>query len=102
MHALPKGPSTVGSEPSQYLRQRDKHFFIFPTSTILYALLGKPSVQPWLFYLEGHSFARADMPRIDRMALDSLKKHDVRIWVEEKISFMWEYDQLPNMPLAYN
>ena len=85
-----------------YLRQKDQNFFLFPVSTMLYALLGKPSVQPWLFYLEGHSFSHADMPRMDQLALEGLKKYDVRIWVEEKTSFMGEHTQLPNLPQSYH
>lgn len=82
----------------RYLRERGVNFFIFPMTNILYGLLGKPSVQPWLFFLEGHSFATADIPRLDAMALASLERNQVRIYVKERASFLGEQDELIKMP----
>lgn len=81
-----------------FLRDRNQNFFVFPVSTMLYGLLGKPSVQPWLFFLEGHSFATADLPRLDAMAVASLERNQVRIYVKETTAFLGEQEELSKMP----
>lgn len=86
---------------ARYLEARGSNFFIFPVSTILYGLLQKPSPQPWLFYLEGHSFATSDIPRMDALAVANLEKHDVRIFVQEQDSWLG-VERIERMPLLHD
>lgn len=81
-----------------YLRKTDKNFFVFPSSTILYGLLHKPSPAPWLYFLEGHSHDVGDLPRLDNAALVSFQKKNVCVWVQENASFMGEHDKYWKLP----
>jgi hypothetical protein len=82
---------------ARYLKARKCNFFVFPASTILYGLLQRPSPQPWLFFLEGHSFATSDIPRMDQLALDSMRHHDVRVFVKEQDSWLG-VERIERMP----
>jgi hypothetical protein len=88
-------------QTAAYLRTRGENFFVFPVSTMFYGLLHRPSVQPWLFFLEGHSFTKADIPRLDDMTVASLEKNHVTIWVRETSSFMGEHTDLPKFPKTW-
>lgn len=81
-----------------YLRKTGKNFFVFPSSTILYGLLQKPSPAPWLFFLEGHSHAASDLPRLDTTALASFQKTNVCVWVKENASYMNEHENYSKLP----
>jgi len=81
-----------------YLRKTDKNFFVFPSSTILYGLLRKPSPAPWLFFLEGHSHAVEDRPKLDNAALASFQRLNVCIWVKENASYMDEHNDYWKLP----
>jgi hypothetical protein len=84
-----------------YLRQRGENFFVFPVSTIYYGLLHRPSVQPWLFFLEGHTFAHEDIPRLDAMTVASFERNQVKIWIHEKSSFLGEHNDLSKFPRTW-
>lgn len=82
----------------RYLKQRDENFFVFPVSTMLYGLLQRPSIQPWLFFIENHSYAAEDVPRLDEATLKSLINHDVHIYVRERASWVGIDGDLGKLP----
>lgn len=89
---FPRRVHEIGNETSaaayrdllEYLNARDDNFLLFGDATILYALAGRPSVFPALWFHEGLSFpARQDPERSDfeRRLRDSLLRYDVRFVV---------------------
>ena len=82
----------------RYLKQRDENFFVFPVSTMLYGLLQRPSIQPWLFFIENHSYAAEDVPRLDEATLKSLINHDVHIYIRERASWVGIDGDLGKLP----
>jgi len=72
--------------------------FIFPSATIFYGLLNRPSPAPGLFFMEGHSFGNEDLPRLDQKAVESLERNGVCIWVKELTSFMGEHKEYWKIP----
>lgn len=71
----------------RYLAATRRNFFVMGDSTLFYGLLSAPSPQPLLYFQSGHSFVAADVPRLDEWMESSLKRHDVRVVVGEKITF---------------
>lgn len=68
----------------EFLNARDENFLLFGDATILYALAGRPSVFPALWFHEGLSFpARqaAERPKFERQLTDALVRYDVRFVV---------------------
>jgi hypothetical protein len=85
----------------RFLEKRDQKFFVFPVSTILYGLLNKPSPAPWLFFYEGHSFAKEDLPRLDNQAIANFQELPVCIWVKESDSWIGEHKELYKLPKTF-
>jgi hypothetical protein len=99
---FPAGPLDRGS--SQWLRENDftalndwlernpGNIFVFPDATILYGLHRRPSPQPWLYFQEGHSFLRSDLPIVDETVVQSLRRNGIRAVILEKVA--WNSDHL--------
>jgi len=71
-----------------YLDARDDNFLYFGDATILYALSGRPSVFPSLWFHEGLSFPEreaAERPVFEQHIADALVRHDVRFVVLDGI-----------------
>ena len=73
---------------------------MFGDSTMLYGLHGRPSPQPWLYFLDGHSYLDSDLPYVDRIVVASLSHQAIRTVIVEKISWAGNQDVewLPHMP----
>lgn len=104
-------PSSLGGSPTdgrvsrqefeglvRYLEAKDQNLFVFPASTILYGFLKKPSPAPWLYFLEGHSFASEDLPRLDGETVSNLQRHNVCVWVKETASWLGEHEEYYKLP----
>lgn len=72
----------------RYLMARPGNFFVFPDATILYGITGRPSPQPFLYFVRGHSFADAQLPQADAAILASLQRHNIQTFVWEERTFM--------------
>ncbi|MBL8294813.1 MAG: hypothetical protein JNN08_23410 [Bryobacterales bacterium] len=81
-----------------YLMARPGNFFIFPDATIFYGITGRPSPQPLLYFVRGHSFADADIPRVDAAILASLQHHNIQTFVWEERTFMHTANTLTLFP----
>jgi len=85
----------------EHLKQQDRAFFVMGDSTILYALLGKRSPQPLLYFQPNHSFLPNDIPQLDERVTAALVSNDVQIVVREKVKFMKEdgdtYQKFPRL-----
>ena len=81
-----------------YLASRKGNFLIYDDATIFYGLLGRTPPQPVLFFLAGHTFRVADIPRLDGEILDGLQRNDVRTIVVEDSSFMEQTPPLEIFP----
>ncbi len=86
---FPRPVHEIGNETSvkayrellQFLNARDDNFLLFGDATILYALAGRPSVFPALWFHEGLSFPAqqtAERPKFERRLTDALVRYDVR------------------------
>ena len=83
----------------EYLRKKDRNFFIFPDFTIFYALLDKVSPQPVLWFHRGLTYPKEYDESIDRWIVESLKKNEVRIVVKETTSWKHTGSTLAGLPL---
>jgi hypothetical protein len=83
---------------ASYLDQRAQNFFVFPDTTLLYGLTGRPSPQPLLYFHPGQSFAPSDQPLLDRQIVASLQRNDVTIVVLERASYMGTHRLLSTLP----
>jgi len=81
------------------LAQRNRNFFVFPDTTILYGLLGKPSPQPLLYFHPGQSYALADQAALDRQIVRALDQNSVELVVLERASFMGTHKLLRDFPI---
>lgn len=81
-----------------YLMARPGNFFIFPDATIFYGITGRPSPQPFLYFVRGHSFSDADIPRVDAAILSSLQHHNIQTFVWEERTFMHTANTLTLFP----
>lgn len=66
-----------------FLRERKKPFFVFSDSTILYGLTGQPAIGPLLFPLRNYMFTSTDIPRIDRLYVESMQRNGVQYVILE-------------------
>lgn len=80
------------------LRRRDRNFFVFPDTTLLYGLLGRPSPQPLLYFHPGQSYSPADQAELDRLIVEALERHQVGSVVLERASFMGTHKLLSSFP----
>jgi len=80
------------------LANQPHNFFVYHDATILYGLTNRIPPQPLLFFLEGHSFRKQDIPALDQEILAALKKHDIRIFVRETAVFMPDTARLDLFP----
>jgi hypothetical protein len=71
----------------EYLKAKDRNFFVFTDYRILYGLLNKPSPQPLLEFHKGLSYPSKYDPAIDQAIVDALEKNQVHIVVVEKVNF---------------
>ena len=84
-----------------YLMARPGNFFIFPDATIFYGITGSPSPQPLLYFVRGHSFGDADIPRVDAAILASLQRHNIQTFVWEERTFMQTANTLTLFPQTH-
>jgi len=80
------------------LASRQKNFFVFPDTTLLYGLLGRPSPQPLLYFHPGQSYLLADQAELDRQIVAALQKNAVELIVLERASFMGTHKLLTGFP----
>lgn len=69
----------------EYLKQRDKNFFVFDLCPAAYGLLGKPSPLPLLWFDKGVTYGEKYNPGLDNWIVDNLKKNAVEIAVFEDL-----------------
>jgi hypothetical protein len=72
----------------RYLQTRSGNIFVAGDFAMLYALLGKPSPQPLLYFAPGLSFTAFDIPRLDVAILRSLRRNDIQTVITEQFTFM--------------
>ncbi|OGW75564.1 MAG: hypothetical protein A2Z72_01435 [Omnitrophica bacterium RBG_13_46_9] len=68
-----------------YLRAKNRNFFIFHTFTIFYGLLDVPSPQPFLWFHYGVTHTRYD-PYLDKWIVEDLNKNKVEVVIIEENS----------------
>ena len=81
-----------------YLASRPGNFLVHNDATILYGLVGRTPPQPLLFFLEGHTFRKVDIPQLDGEILEGLQRNDVRTIVVEDASFLKQTPPLETFP----
>jgi 4-amino-4-deoxy-L-arabinose transferase-like glycosyltransferase len=86
------------TELNIWLSKANTNFFVFPDSTILYGLQRRVSPQPWVFFLEGHSFLYGELPRVDAIVVESLRKNKVGVVILEREAFLGNQKLFDNMP----
>jgi len=84
---------------NEWLTRNPGNFFVFGDSTMLYGLHGSISPQPWLYFLEGHSYLDSDLPHVDEVVVNSLRRNAIRTVILEKVSWAGgqDTDSLPRM-----
>lgn len=82
----------------RFLAAQPYNFFVYHDATILYGLTGRIPPQPLLFFLQGHTFRKQDIPALDQQILASLRQNDVRVFVREAIVFMPDTAPLESFP----
>lgn len=85
----------------EYLMARPGNFFVFPDATILYAITGRPSPQPFLYFVRGHSFADFQIPQADAAILASLQRSNIQTFVWEERTFMQTANTLTLFPQTH-
>ncbi len=82
-----------------YLKLKNKNFFIFPDFTIFYSLLDVPSPQPVLWFHRGLTYPRRYDPGLDKWIVRDLDKNRVEIIILEEKSFFRTQPRLKNFPM---
>ncbi len=72
---------------NDWLDRNPEDFFVFGDATILYGLHRKIPPQPWLYFIDGHSYLNSDLPVVDEVVTTALRRHGIRTVVIEKISY---------------
>ena len=83
----------------EHLEARGGNFFVFPEHTFLYALLGRVSPQPLLWFHAGVTYPKAYDEDLDRRVVADLERHDVRTVVFEERAFLPAEEHLQSFPL---
>jgi hypothetical protein len=85
---------------NQWIAHNPGNFFVFGDSTLLYGLHRRVSPQPWLYFLDGHSYLDSDLPHVDEAVVTSLCRNAIRTVIIEKVSWAGYQDAgwLPHMP----
>ena len=81
------------------LEKRDQNFFVFPDFTFLYAVLGRPSPQPLLWFHWGITYAREYDRAVDERIVKALEHNNVELIVIEEKSWMDSSEQLQHFPI---
>ena len=81
-----------------WLAATKANFFVFPDSTILYGLQGRVSPQPWLYFSPGHSFLKEELPKVDEVVVDALRRNNVRVIILERDSWVGNQSLWKQMP----
>jgi hypothetical protein len=82
----------------QDLKRRPGNVFVFPERTYLYAVLGRVSPQPVLWFDVGVTYPADDASEIDALIVSDLVKNDVRTVVFEERSFLDADEHLSHLP----
>lgn len=80
-----------------YLKEKNKNFFVFPNFTILYGLLGVPSPQPILWFHSGLTYHVVYNPDLDKWIVNDLIKNKVGVIVIEENLFYSNLDDFPQL-----
>ncbi|MBN8548959.1 MAG: hypothetical protein J0M12_06565 [Deltaproteobacteria bacterium] len=83
----------------EFLQSDDRNFFIFPDFTFLYAVTGKPSPQPLLFFHRGLTYPPEYDVAVDSWIVESLIANQVGVVVLEQKSFFGTAKRLADFPL---
>ena len=81
------------------LEKREQNFFVFPDFTFLYAVLGRPSPQPLLWFHWGITYAREYDRALDDRIVRDLERNNVKVIVIEEKSWMDSSEQLRHFPI---
>ncbi len=82
-----------------YLKMKNRPFFIFPDFTIFYGLLNRPSQQPVLWFQEGRTYPKNKYDNdLDVKIINALNESDIRIIILERVSFFGTESRLENFP----
>jgi 4-amino-4-deoxy-L-arabinose transferase-like glycosyltransferase len=80
-----------------YLKEKNKNFFVFPNFTILYGLLNVPSPQPILWFHSGLTYHVVYNPSLDKWIVNDLIKNKVGVIVIEENLFYSNLDDFPQL-----
>jgi hypothetical protein len=83
-----------------FFRHREGNLFVLGDTSILYALTGRPSVNPALWFHQGLTLPAADDPRLaqyEAQLLGNFNRQDVRFIVEEQ-ERTWMGTRLSDFP----
>ncbi len=83
----------------EYLKKKDKGFFIFPDFTIFYALLDKPSLQPVLWFHKGLTYSKLYDPDLDKSIVNGLINGRVEVIVLEEVSWFGTNERIDSFPV---
>lgn len=100
-HALPGHgaiPANDFEKLNRILADTDGNFFVFSDTTILYGLHRRPSPQPYLYFLEGHSYLPSERDIVDERTTHALERADIQTVILETASWMGNHRQLERMP----
>lgn len=100
-HEVAKGAAITADDfeaLNRFLASAGGNFFVFPDTTILYGLHRRPSPQPYLYFLEGHSFLPSERDTVDRRTTEALERNNIRTVVLETGSWMGTHRQIERMP----
>lgn len=79
------------------LRTRGKPFFVFPDTTIMYGLVGRPSTQPLVWFHKGVTYSSPDSV-LDARLVQALVSSQVMTVVVEDVSFLGTDRRLKDFP----
>ena len=80
------------------LKATDGAFFVFPDWTFLYAVVGRPSPQPLLWFHPGLTYPPGGDPTLDRWIVAELERHRVSTVVIEDVSWLGTEHRLADFP----
>lgn len=80
------------------LRRAGRPFLVFPDWTLLYGVVGAPSLQPLLWFHPGLTYPRGGDPDLDRRIVAELERRGVATVVLEDVSWFGTGRRLAAFP----
>ncbi len=80
------------------LRLEGEPFFVFPDTTVMYGLVGRPSAQPLVWFHKGVSYPSTPDPLLDARIVRALERSQVKTVVMEDVSFLGTERRLKDFP----